>query len=69
MNVSKLILARLIDLLLQADELHGISPFAEVYSPKLLQLGQGCQFGPIDNSMQACFKLSSASSFARTERS
>jgi hypothetical protein len=55
MNISELVLAGFVDLLLQADELHGISPFAEDYSAKLFQLRHGCQFYPIDNAVQACF--------------
>lgn len=43
-NISDFVFARFVDLLLQADKLHGISPFAESLSPKLLQPGVGCQF-------------------------
>jgi hypothetical protein len=55
MYVSDLVLARLVDLLLQADELHRISPFAQDCSAKLFQLRHDCQFYPIDNAVQACF--------------
>src|SRR5258708_443186 len=42
LNISELVLARLIDLLLQADEFHGL-PSSRRIEVKLLQIGFACQ--------------------------